>query len=81
MQIVVCGLASGRSKVIEISNTDTSLTLLDFLRKQDIPIASSCGGEGVCQKCVIQNNWLSCTLSVKDFLAIQPDGKIMVSYL
>lgn len=55
--------------------------MLQWLRKNNVTIASSCDGEGVCKKCKIQNDWLTCELSVEEFLKRQPDGMIKVSYL
>jgi Na+-transporting NADH:ubiquinone oxidoreductase subunit NqrF len=81
MQVEIKGLASGRSTFISYDDSDLSDTLLDFLMKKDITIASSCGGEGVCRKCIIQNEWLTCTLTLKEFLQRQEDGKILVGYL
>ena len=81
MQIEVKGLASGRSTFIAFDESDLSDTLLDFLMKKNITIASSCGGEGVCKKCVIQNDWLTCTMTLKEFLQRQNDVKIFVGYL
>jgi ferredoxin len=81
MQIILHGLASGRSQIIEVQSLDLNKTLLDFLRERDVPIASSCAGEGVCKKCVIQNEWLTCMMTVEQFLKNQADGVVHVSYL
>jgi ferredoxin, 2Fe-2S len=40
------------SREIEVFNSET--TLMAELLKHQIPVASSCGGEGVCAKCQIQ---------------------------
>jgi hypothetical protein len=79
--IEVVGLASGSSRFLTYDKSDLSVNLLLYLRAQNIMIASSCSGEGVCKKCVIQNDWLSCMLTVEEFLKIQPDRKIFVNYL
>lgn len=55
--------------------------MLHFLRSHGITIASSCDGEGVCKKCGIQNGWLTCELTLEEFLKRQPDGIIEVDYL
>ena len=81
MQIEVLGLASGRSSFIDYSDSDLGVLLLHFLRRKGITIASSCDGEGVCKRCDIQNGWLTCRLTLKDFLLRQPDGKVCVGYL
>lgn len=79
--IEIIGLASGTSKFLSYTENDVDENLLKWLRKNQITIASSCDGEGVCKKCVIQNEWPSCELTLKTFLERQPDGKIFVSYL
>lgn len=81
MQIEINGLASGKVAQIEFFESDLDKTLLNFLRTKNITIASSCDGEGICKKCVIQNDWLTCKLTLKAFLQCRPDGKIYISYL
>jgi Na+-transporting NADH:ubiquinone oxidoreductase subunit NqrF len=79
--IEVRGLASKTSRFIEVNDSDLDTDLLTWLRAHSVTIASSCDGEGVCKKCSIQNGWLTCELTLKDFLERQPDGKIEVGYL
>ena len=81
MQIEIKGNASGRSEFISYEDLDLTEVLLTFLRKKGITIASSCDGEGVCKKCVIQNDWLTCEMTLKEFLQRQPNGQITVGYL
>jgi len=81
MQIEVVGKASGRSTFIQYSATDLSRILMVFLRENGITIASSCAGEGVCKKCSIQEEWLSCMMTLEEFLQRQSDGKVFVGYL
>lgn len=79
--IEVKGLASGKSRFFTPEESELETDLLSWLRSRGVTIASSCDGEGVCKKCVIQNGWLTCELTLKDFLERQPDGIIQVSYL
>lgn len=81
MQVTVRGLASGKLTLIEYGPDDLSTDLLTFLRSRGITIASSCDGEGVCRKCAIQNDWLTCELSLREFLEKVPEGVIEVGYL
>jgi Na+-transporting NADH:ubiquinone oxidoreductase subunit NqrF len=81
VQIEIQGQASGRSLFISYNDKDLDETLLFFLRKNNVTIASSCDGEGVCKKCVIQNDWPTCKLTLKEFLQRQPNGIIIVGYL
>jgi Na+-transporting NADH:ubiquinone oxidoreductase subunit NqrF len=79
--VIVRGLASGREYPVPYTNQDLHEDMLHFLRSRGITIASSCDGEGVCKKCGIQNGWLTCELTLEEFLKRQPDGIIEVDYL
>lgn len=79
--IEVVGKASGTSRFLEFEDGDLGTDLLTLLRRQGVTIASSCNGEGVCKKCDIQNGWLTCKLTLKEFLERQPDKKVFVGYL
>ena len=81
MQVTVHGLASGKFFPVNYEKTDLSSDLLTFLRGKGITIASSCDGEGVCKKCEIQEGWLTCELTLEEFLKRRPDGMIEVGYL
>jgi Na+-transporting NADH:ubiquinone oxidoreductase subunit NqrF len=74
-------LASGSSREFKISHEELDENLLWWLRTKGITIASSCGGEGVCKKCVIQNGWMTCMMTIRTFLKDAPSGVIEVSYL
>lgn len=73
------GLASGQEWELKVQSQDESL--LDFLKSKNIPIASSCNGEGVCKKCMIQNEILTCQISIKEFILAYPNQAVEVSYL
>lgn len=76
------GLASGLIvKNITIKEPIEEISLLDFLLIKDIPIASSCQGQGACSKCIVNNNLLSCQISLKNFLKLSPLQEISISYL
>jgi Na+-transporting NADH:ubiquinone oxidoreductase subunit NqrF len=81
MQIEIKGLASGRSIFINFDEYDLRQNLLVFLRSKGITIASSCDGNGVCRKCSIQNDWLTCEMTLEEFFQRQNDKKIIISYL
>ena len=81
MQIIIQGKASGNSIELDYQIEDLEEILLFFLRNKGITVASSCDGEGVCKRCIIQNGWLTCGLTLEQFLARQPDGKIEIDYL
>jgi Na+-transporting NADH:ubiquinone oxidoreductase subunit NqrF len=81
VQVIVRGLASGRDYPVSYDQADLKTDLLHFLRGKGVTIASSCDGEGVCKKCVIQNGWLTCELTLEEFLKRQSDGVIEVAYL
>jgi ferredoxin len=75
------GLASGQKHELNLEGDEMKDILMDWLRKKNVTIASSCDGEGVCKKCNIQNDWLTCQLTMEEFLQRQPDGLVYVSYL
>ena len=82
MQIIkVEGLASGRIIEIFYRDSDLEFDLLHWLRMKGVTIASSCDGEGVCKKCGIQNGWLTCELTLREFLSREPSKIIKVAYL
>ena len=68
---------------LPIHEEQLEMTLMDFLRSNGIPVASSCLGEGVCRKCVVNagnKEILSCLIPLKTFLA-QNNPQISISYL
>ncbi len=68
LKLKVKGLASGKEFEVKISSEDLGISLMDFLIKNGFRIASSCGGEGVCKKCVVNETLVSCQVSVREFL-------------
>jgi Na+-transporting NADH:ubiquinone oxidoreductase subunit NqrF len=57
------------------------LSLMDFLRASGITIASSCGGVGGCQKCLVNGTLISCQISLKLFVEKYPLLRVEISYL
>ena len=83
LSIPVLGKASGKLvKHCPIGPNDLDLSLLNFLRGHGLPIASSCQGLGICEKCIINQCLLSCEISVKDYVAkYSEDTTVLVDYL
>lgn len=79
--IQIVGGASQTTRELEYAQEELDLDLLTWLRLKKITVASSCDGDGICKKCKIQNDWLACLVTLKEFLERQPDGKIYISYL
>lgn len=79
--IKVKGLASGKEWSYEYDPSELDEDLLKWLRKHDVTVASSCDGEGVCRKCSIQNDWLTCLTSLREFLEMEKDATVKISYL
>lgn len=78
-EVVVFGKASKKVTKLKVNKQDLDKSLMDFLRENGLPIASSCLGEGVCQKCVFNNDKLSCQEKVSDW---QGDKKVInIDYL
>jgi Na+-transporting NADH:ubiquinone oxidoreductase subunit NqrF len=81
VQVTLIGMASGKIFLLEYSIHDLEKTLLNFLVEKEVTIASSCSGHGICKKCTIQKDWLTCEMTLKQFLERQADRKIYISYL
>ena len=68
-QIIVWGKAKNqlvfKKKLVQ---SDLELTLMTFLKNHQIPVASSCNGEGVCKKCIVNTNIISCQVKVRDLI-------------
>lgn len=79
--IEVHGLASGRVVATLQVNQDLKESLMDFLMKHKITIASSCGGAGTCKKCVVNKDLVSCQIRVRDFLGEKQTAVVEVAYL
>ena len=84
-EIHIFGQASNRMlKVLEVEREDADLSLLDFLFRSKIPLASSCSGEGVCLKCKVNNNdkiIISCQIKMSELLQNERIQVIRISYL
>ncbi len=78
MQITIHGIASSKKFKLNITPKDLELSLLSFLRKNSIPMASSCDGDGVCKKCVFNETLFGCQIKVKQWDLTKP---ISISYL
>lgn len=80
-KIIIFGQASNSVvETITLRNEDLDKTILEFLQHYKVPIASSCMGEGVCKKCIINDNILSCFKLVRDILKWE-EPIIYISYL
>ncbi|MFG1498572.1 hypothetical protein ABMA70_00095 [Halobacteriovorax sp. XZX-3] len=80
MQLTLKGDASQKSWSLEVNESELELTVLEFLRKHNIPVASSCDGEEVCRLCLINEDQLACGLLVKDIIQ-KYNSNITISYL
>jgi len=84
--LIIRGKASGRVVAqINVPEGDKKLTLLKIMQSADIPIASSCQGQGVCQKCIINQELMSCQITMQELLhELYPNQKLIeitVDYL
>ncbi len=84
-KLIVYGEASGKIiKQIDVSYRDFESTLMDLLQKNGIPVASSCGGDGICQKCAVTMNYqkmLSCQKVMRDIFMAVDEQTLSFSYL
>lgn len=81
--ITVSGLASQTIvKIIPIPDkVAPDLSLMEFLRRNGITVASSCNGVGTCQKCLVNGVTLSCQITVLRFIDNNPSPRVEISYL
>lgn len=85
-QIKIWGEASQTTvSTLEITDKDLDKDLMLFLRNANIPLASSCFGEGVCNKCVVNGHILACQTIMRSlFDENDPNSQIVeiaISYL
>lgn len=84
LKLHLVGQASGKKlKTWEFNGLETipELNVLQFLRQQKIPIASSCFGEGVCKKCLFNQDQLACQVLLRDLFDQDEQTTIEISYL
>lgn len=65
---------------------DENMSLMQYLIEHKIPVASTCLGKGVCQKCMVNENILSCQVTLRDVYRMFPDPEktgimITINYL
>lgn len=83
IDLKIHGLASGTIVAeFQLSEQELETDLLTLLRSKDIPIASSCLGEGVCRKCLINDDLMACITKPIELLSQgETVVHIKVSYL
>ena len=83
-QLIIRGGASKKEIILPVSPLFMRDNLLNFLRDHEIPVASSCGGDGICQKCVClikEEKILTCMTSVSEVLNGEDSATLSISYL
>ncbi len=84
-ELIIFGEASHKIvKKFNINHNELNKSLMDFLLKNGIPVASSCSGEGRCQKCIVQwgpETILSCQKSLAEIFVKNDQETLRVSYL
>jgi Na+-transporting NADH:ubiquinone oxidoreductase subunit NqrF len=79
LTLTVRGLASNQTYSLIVKPEEKKLTLMNFLINHNFRIASSCSGEGVCKKCVVNKQIVSCQIKVEDFL--KQNDSVEIDYL
>ena len=83
--LIIYGRASQKEiKNIIITTNDLKLKLMDLLQTYNIPVASSCNGDGICLKCTVTINdekILSCQYDIADIFKDQDSVTVVFSYL
>ena len=81
--IEIYGLASKKLLINQkLSSEDLKTNLMSFLQGLNLPIASSCQGDGICRLCVVNEKVISCKTSVRE-LPVDENGvrKVSIGYL
>lgn len=84
VKLIIIGRASHKILLSkELFQEQEESSLMSYLHHHNIPIASSCSGEGICKKCIIKNseahNILSCQILMEHIKA--QDTVFYVDYL
>ncbi len=81
--LIINGAASQKEikKILIPDEFEKNLSVMEFLISNSITIASSCSGVGSCKKCIINENILSCQITLKEFISDNLQSIIEVSYL
>jgi ferredoxin len=85
-ELIVYGGASQKiiANLVIDENTSLDENLMNFLMMHEIPVASSCLGEGICKKCVAlihEKKWLTCELTLAQLFLSSRIEKVSFSYL
>ncbi len=84
-ELIIFGEASQKIvKTFKIKPSELNKSLMDFLLKNGIPVASSCSGEGRCQKCIVKwgpDSILSCQKSLAEIFVKNDQETLRFSYL
>ena len=81
LEVILQGKASSTVTNLGVLEGEPGDTLLDYLIKKKIAIAYSCKGEGVCQKCKINDNELACQIQINDLKSDLKAFKVTIDYL
>ena len=84
-KLIIYGDASKREIMqLTVTYRDYETTLMNFLLQNGIPVASSCGGDGICQKCVVTLHYqkiLSCQKILRELFMATDEQTLSFSYL
>lgn len=84
-ELIIYGGASQKKVLsINLNHEELNQNLMTFLLNHKINIASSCNGEGVCQKCIIwqdEKSFLSCQIQLSEIFKNSFSQSFRVSYL
>ena len=84
MQLEVFGEASLKTVLTTQIEGTPNIDLMSYLQSFNLPIASSCQGEGVCEKCILKvnnNKLLSCQHTIKSLMNNTPKIQVEIGYL
>ena len=68
-------------KSVPLKKEDQEKNLMLYVRALGFPLASSCDGDGVCHLCVVNENLISCQMTVGELQTENNVKKMTISYL
>jgi ferredoxin len=68
-------------KSVRLTKEDQAKNLMLYVKSLGFPLASSCEGDGICHLCIVNENLISCQMTVGELKTENNMKKITISYL
>lgn len=84
LELVIWGEASQKEYAryeFSFHSKELKKDLLSFCRENEIPMASSCYGDGVCHKCLFNKDQLGCQTTIAELFSQSARAIIKIGHL